>query len=291
MNATAESEFTIYLDDQTEVYGRCWEVAEPRARVMIVHGFGDHGGRFAHVAQFLGSRGFSVYAPDMRGHGRSQGRRGYVRRFATLYADLVRMIRLLPGSTPLAVYAQSWGGMLATNLALRSAPSTPFQLLVANSPAFRLAMKPEPWKVLVGRTLGTLFPRMTLKTGLDIQQLSHDPRVAERLLKDPHRHGQISPRMFFSWMDDGAWAIEHACQLDIPMLLNHGDADKIIDHRGSIEFAARAGNHCTLKIWAGQYHELHNESRHMEFLKSVADWIDGKLPELGSPGSAAQRPV
>jgi len=237
-----------------------------KGSVLLLHGIGDHSGRFEHVASFLNRAGYSVLIPDLRGHGRSQGSRGYIRDFATLNQDIddaLKQTRALHPDRPCFLYGHSMGGLAALYFALDlTARQDAMETrkpdgLVVTSPALRILADAPAWKLVLGKAIRNLFPALSMDSGLDIQELSDNPQVAERIQSDRFRHGKITPAAYFGMLETGAWCLKHAGGLAVPTLLMHGKSDRITDHAASIEFAESATD-CQLVLWDHGKHELHN---------------------------------
>ena len=172
---------------------------------------------------------------------------------------------------PLFVLGQSLGGSLVLNLALRE--SLPLAGVVALSPLLLPTVPPPAWKWLAAVALSRLAPGVTLGSGLSADDLSHDQHVVRAYRQDPLVHDRVSAVLGRTMLDAGKWALVHAPQLSVPVLLMHGGADRITSAAASRTFAERAGDLCTLKIWDGLYHELHFEVGSEEVLNAIHDWL------------------
>ncbi len=273
--------------DGLAINARCWSVEEPTGWVLLVHGLGDHSGRFEHVARRLNRAGFSVMAPDLRGHGQSGGQRGFVSSFDVFLDDLqvaIERIQEESAGLPVAIYAQSFGALVALNLAIRR--ELWCQAMILSSPALRVAMPTPRWKITCGRSLGWLLPRLSLNTGLDISQLCDDQEVIEKLRRDPLRHQKITPATYFGMVDAGRWCLQHPTTLAVPTLIMHGARDRITDHLASQQFAGQRPEVCELKIWPEGQHELHNMKNHSQVLSWATDWLRARLGLVNPSGSA-----
>jgi len=257
--------------DGLQVVARQWTVPAPQGSVLIVHGIGDHSGRFEHVADFLNAAGYSVLVPDLRGHGRSDGKRGYVRDFDVLLDDvdisLQKSREICAG--PAFLYGQSMGALLAIYYVLKRTPA--IAGLIATSPALRIAMPAPPWKVAVGKVLRTVLPNLSLDSGLDSNELSDDPQVAARISSDRFRHRRVTPGAYFGMLETAEWCLQHANRLGCPALLMHGQLDRITDHTASMQFAEAADN-CSIRIWKNGKHELHNMTNKHDVLAAITDF-------------------
>ncbi|MBI5586278.1 MAG: lysophospholipase [Deltaproteobacteria bacterium] len=268
-------EFGWTTRDAVEIYAQGWEPdTAPRAVICLVHGLGEHSGRYAHVAEALGQAGITTLALDQRGHGKTPGQRGHAPSFETLMDDIDRLIQEADGrypGLPQFLYGHSMGGSFVLNFVLRRRPVIAGAITTA--PALKPAFQPPAWKVAVGKLLSAWWPGLTLANGLDVQAISRDPEIVRRYVDDPLVHDRISARLGTDILRQGLWALEHAGEFCLPLLLMHGSADRLTSAQASREFAVRAGDCCTLKIWEGFFHELHNEPEQEMVLRYVIDWL------------------
>ncbi len=265
--------------DNIEIYGQCWLTdAKPKAVVCLVHGMGEHSGRYAHVAKYLVDSGYSVVAYDQRGHGKSGGNRGHTPSYDLLLdgvSDLLKQAEKLVPGVPKFIYGHSMGGNVVLNYALRRKPDVAG--IVASSPYLKLAFDPPAIKVAAGRLVNNIFPGFTQSTELDATAISRDKKVVDAYLSDPLVHDKISARFFVEVHAAGLWAIEHASEMKLPLLLFHGTEDKLTSAEGSKEFAEKVKTDCTFRLWDGLYHETHNEPEKEEVLKYIVTWLDHKV--------------
>lgn len=261
--------------DGLALVGRCWEPeGEPRAVVCLVHGLGEHCGRYDHVAAALNEAGYAVLACDKRGHGRSGGKRGVIPSYEALMADIDLLLaqaeQRFPGK-PRFLYGHSLGGNEVLNYALRCKPD--LAGVISTSPGLRTAFQPPALQLAAGRLMNRLWPAFTLPNGLELAAISRDPAVVAAYQADPLVHDRLSARLGVSLLETGEWAIANAGQFPLPLLLMHGTADRLTSHEASQAFASKAPT-CTLKLWDGLYHETHNEPEKQEVIGFVVDWLD-----------------
>lgn len=273
------SEFTQQSGDGLRLYAQLWEPdAEVRAVVNLVHGLGEHIGRYTHVASALTAAGFAVLGFDLRGHGKSEGQRGHAPSWDTLMDDIGLFLSeaetRLPGQA-LFLYGHSLGGNLVLNYVLRRKPR--LAGAIVTSPMLRTAFQPPVWKIKLGEALYNLWPSFALSNELDVKGLSHDPKVVEAYVNDPLVHNRISARMAMDMLRNGEWAIAHASELALPLLLMHGANDPVCSPKASEEFAQNAPGDVTLKLWDGHYHETHNEPEKDKVLQAVIEWLTAHL--------------
>jgi len=274
----AGNEFNWRTGDGLELYGREWPVAaEPRAVVALVHGLGEHCGRYGHVARALNDAGYALMAFDLRGHGRSAGPRGHTPSLAALMDDIELLLQQagerFPGR-PCFLYGHSLGGLLVLNYALRRRPA--LAGAIVTGPALRTPMEGQGFKVTLARLMSRLLPGLTMASGLPVEALSRDPAVVQAYVSDPLVHDRATARLAVELFSAARWALEHADEFPpVPLLIMHGGADRICLPEGSCDFAARVPGECTLKVWEGLYHEVHNEPEQHEVLRFMIEWLNG----------------
>jgi alpha-beta hydrolase superfamily lysophospholipase len=173
---------------------------------------------------------------------------------------------------PHFLYGHSMGGNLVLNFALRRKPD--LHGVIATDPWLKLAFDPPASQVLLGRLTNGIAPAFVQHSKLDTKGLSHDQAVVTAYANDPLVHDKISARLFVTIYESGLWALEHAAEFPLPLLLMHGAADPITSARASQEFARKAGDKVTIKVWDGLYHEIHNEPEKAEVFKVMLGWLD-----------------
>jgi len=247
----------------------------PKAIVYMVHGHGEHIERYEHLAAALNKADYALVGFDHRGHGQSAGKRGHTPSYETLLDDidafLAEMDEYYP-NLPRFLYGHSMGGNLVLNYALRRNPD--LKGVISTSPWIKLAFEPPAVQVFLGKMMDKIFPAFIQGSGLETTDLSRDPEVVRAYEEDPLVHDKISARLFVGMYESGLWALEHASEFPLPLYLVHGSADKITSAEASREFAEKAGDKVTLKIWEGFYHETHNEPEQEAVFKSLIEWLD-----------------
>ncbi len=265
--------------DGIKFYEFGWEPdAKPKAVVGLVHGHGEHVGRYAHVGEAFAKAGYALVGFDARGHGKTSGPRGHTPSYDALMDDiadfLAQMQTRYPG-LPRFLYGHSMGGNEVINFALRR--KADLVGVISTGPWLKLAFEPPAMQVALGRMMNNVAPGFTQKSGLDTAALSHDPNVVNAYNSDPLVHNKISARLFVAVYESGLWALDHAAEFPLPLLLMHGAADKITSAAASRQFAERGGKNVTWRAWDGLYHEIHNEPEKAEVIKVMIDWMDARL--------------
>ena len=245
--------------------------------VCLVHGHGEHVGRYSHVADALNQEGYALVAIDLRGHGRSEGKRGHVPSYEALMDDVAWLIddaKLRFPDVPCFLYGHSMGGNLVLNFCLRRRPQ--LAGVIATSPWLQTAFDPPAWRLLLARVMNVLWPSLTVSNQLDFGDLSHSEDVIRAYRDDPFVHDRISARLFVSVNNAGKWAIEHASDFSLPLLLMHGSADKITSPDATVRFSRSVQGDCTFKLWDGLYHEIHNEPQKQDVLEYITNWLNAR---------------
>src|SRR5437867_3601686 len=203
---------TLTAPDGTLLVYDMYEAAAPRAAILALHGWADHAGRWRDVGERLCAAGYSTYVLDLRGHGRSGGRRGHLSRFSQLLGDLqaFRRVVRLRTDRPQLLLGTSFGGLVALRY-LETQPSDPIAGAVVVSPWLGLAFRPPAWKRFVGRVFADLWPTLPVPARLDADTLSRDPVVNEAYAADPAVHGLMTP---------GAWREIQWAQRAVPARLS-----------------------------------------------------------------------
>lgn len=266
-------EFRFYTYG-SEIYGFSTQPEMVKGVVLLVHGFGEHSGRYTqHIIPMLNNLGLAVFIYDNIGHGKSEGKRGHCPSYKALL-DILELVISKAKETfpavPLYLYGHSMGGNLVLNYALRR--KMDLTGVVATSPYLRLAFQPPKWKMILGKLMLLLMPSITLPSGLDPNGISRIPEEVEKYKKDPLVHDKVSPMFSFPIMAAGEWAIANAAQLTVDTLLLHGTADPIIDHTATQEFHQNSSK-TTLKLFDGGFHELHNDLCSDEMLTAISSWF------------------
>jgi len=269
-------EFQIKSSDSLTLQGRRWEPeGEVSSVVCLLHGLGEHCGRYNHMAEAFNRNGVAMLAFDLRGHGRSEGRRGHAPGYAMLMSDIGKLLNKAAKhypERPCFLYGHSLGGNLAICYVLKNRPS--LAGVIASAPLLRLAYKPSVWKTGIMRGLRAIRFNRSLRSGLDDTALSRDLNVVRTYRNDPLTHDLISARLAMDMLRYGQWNLKHAAEFPLPLLLMHGESDRITSVAASVEFAERLGHRCDLKIWDGLDHELHNEPEQAQVFSFVTEWIN-----------------
>lgn len=249
-----------------------------RGVVVLVHGLGEHAGRYDHLARRLNSWGFAVRGYDQYGHGESDGVHGALPTATRLVDDLADVIdstrKRIESGVPLILMGHSMGGLVAAyTVALGQVQ---VDALVLSSPALDPGL--NTFQKFLLATLRRVAPNLTVGNGLDPNFISHDPAVVAAYKADPRVHDRISSRLARFIADGGPQVVEHAPHWTVPTLLMYAGADKLVDPQGSRAFAAAApqpvvSSHC----FEGLFHEIFSELDAQPVFDRLKQWLDEKF--------------
>jgi lysophospholipase len=266
---------------------RC-EAQSAIAQVVLVHGFGEHSGRYRDLTEFLCSRRFDVNAFDLRGHGRSSGLAGHIDRFADYEDDLRLAVASVGGSRPLFLIGHSMGGLIT--LRYLAGQRAGIAGAVISAPLLGFAVRIPKAKLAIGRASGLIAPRMRMANEIDPATLSRDPEVGRTYAEDPLVHRLVSAR----WFSEATRAMNEiratAPEITTPVFMLHGTEDRLaaVDATQAV-FDLIGSRDKQLQIYAGFYHELFNEPEKREVFQTVGDWLSARLggcsQALGEPPS------
>lgn len=249
--------------------------AANRGSIVLMHGLGEHSGRYRHLAHFFNELGLSVRCYDHRGHGRSQGPRGDVIHGDPMLQDGQIVIEDFAKRTtrPPFLFGHSMGGLFAARFAL--ARQAPLRGLILSSPA--LAIRLSPLQQQLQRAMQALAPWLGVPNGLQPAFLSHNPAVVAAYKADPLVHGKISARLLRSMLSSIDYCQAHAATLAIPTLMQVAGDDHLVDADGSRRFFAQLPpGRAELKIYAGFYHEIFNEVDAALPLADLRAWLSAQ---------------
>jgi acylglycerol lipase len=242
--------------------------------VVLVHGLGEHSGRYGHVAARLRAAGYGVWAIDHRGHGRSGGPRELVDRMDNVVADLGQVVDLassaLPERRPVML-GHSMGGTVALCYALRWQQR--LRGLVLSGALAAIDAAPAPLRV-VARVASRLAPRVGL-LALDPGQVSRDPEVVRTYRADPLVHHGKTPARTLAELADAVERFPTAVgAIHLPVLVMYGTADGLCPPAGSVMLSQRLGGEVTVRPYEGLYHEIFNEPEREQVLDDLVAWLE-----------------
>lgn len=252
-----------------------WEAPRPRQALALVHGLGEHGGRYARFGAWLAERGISVWAIDLRGMGQSGGGHGQLGSWTQWLDDLRRLWTLvaqeLPGAE-IVPFGHSVGGVVVASAVARGV-LRPRRFALSN-PAFRVRMPVPAWKRALGAAAERVTPRLTMPSGIDPRLLARDPSVGEAYRADPWVHDRLSAALYGAWMKASREVLQRAPALRTPYLLLLSPEDPIIDAGASEEFQRATVAEHVVRRYPDRWHEPLNDLGREEVFAGVLDWLE-----------------
>ena len=271
-----ETTATLKTADGLDLFVRRWETegVPHQWTFVIVHGLGEHGGRYQHLAEWFSQYGATIYAMDLRGHGRSGGQRGHAPSMQALLDDLDTVVTQARNESgaPLVLIGHSFGGLVAIAYALDRPDH--IDKAIFSAPMLVLKLKLPAWKQPLTRLLPRVAPRLSVSNEVDPDLLSHDPANARAYRSDPLVHDRVTGRLYSESVARGEAFIDRAAELRVPFLLMHGRDDEIVDPIGSQRFFARAtARGRAFCLYPGLYHEIFNEVEREKVFQDMHSWL------------------
>jgi len=271
-----ESTATLKTADGLDLYVRRWEAENVPHRwtFVVVHGLGEHGERYRHLAEWFTPLGATVYAMDQRGHGKSGGPRGDAPSLNALLDDIDAVVRIARAESggPVVLIGHSFGGLMA--IAYTLAHPDHIDKAVFSAPLLIPKVKVPAWKRPLTKVLPRLAPRLAVSNEVDANLLSHDPEIARRYASDPLVHDRITGGLYGDTIARGEEFIARAGEIRVPFLLMQGRDDRIVDPTGSRRFFAGAmAPERAFCVYPGMYHEIFNEVDQEKVFQDVESWL------------------
>lgn len=261
---------------RVRLHYRTWEVSDPMAGLVVVHGLFEHSRRYEELGEFMAGHRLSTFVLDLRGHGASEGRRGHVPRFDVLLQDLDRFRRevqgLIPVGIPVVLIGHSLGGLIGLRY-LEEYEAT-MAGAVITSPWLGTALDIPRWQVLAANVLTRLLPAFPFPFQLDSNDLTHDPERAADYDDDPVIHSTITPRMFTETSSAIELALRRGDRICVPILFLLAGEDRVVDMPRSLAFArSLQADPVTIHVLDGHRHEVMQEQGRAAVMAEIRDWI------------------
>ncbi len=259
-----------------ELYYQKWAPdGRYRSALIYIHGFGDHSSRHENLVRSLVKSSKALYSFDLRGHGRSPGQRGYIGSWEELRGDVrafVGLVRDIDGELPVFLMGQSMGGLIVLEYALHYPDG--LTGVIASAPAIGEVGVPA-WKMALGRVLSKIWPRFSMKAGLNDADMSRDPEVVKASDEDPLTHSRGTTRLAAELQNAITWTLSRAPEFSVPLLMLHGSADRVVPPEASRRFYEDMALDDKERIeYPGGYHELDNDTSHDEVLGDLIAWME-----------------
>lgn len=279
MAALPETTGEFVSPDGIKIFYRQYQAESERARMVLSHGVGEHSGRYGNVIERVLPKGFSVWAPDHRGHGQSGGKRGHVLNFVQYLTDLRLTVELakkdMPGEMPCFLLGHSMGGLIALYFA-QHYPEL-IDGVVASSPCLGMVIEIPAVKKVLGSFMSYVWPGMTMGSGLDATKISRDENVVSAYKNDPLVHDRVSARFFTELLAAMESVNQQASALNVPVLMQVAGEDYLVNADSSKHFFEKLTlQDKTLHVYDDMYHEIYNapEDQTGRVLDDLETWLD-----------------
>lgn len=264
------------------LYYQCWLPAtDPKAILLVVHGWAEHSGRYTNLVNYFVPEGYAICAFDLRGHGKSEGRRGYVERFSDYLDDLKTFFDIVKsehGDTKIFLVGHSMGAIIATAYTVTVSHQQELAGLIVSGVGVKPGSSLSSALIPLARILSLLLPRLGIMV-LDASAISQDKAVVDAYVNDPLVYrGKITCRFGAEMLATLRKLPSEMPESNLPILIMHGTADRLCDPEGSRILYERANSRDkTLKLYEGFYHEIFNEPGHKQVLADMEAWLAARI--------------
>ena len=267
--------FENIIFNKKNIFLRSWSTNnDPIYNIIIIHGLGEHSGRYKEFASFFIKKNIGVFSFDLIGHGKSDGLKGHIsniKDFTDSIEEVLIEVRRKFINTPIIIFGHSLGGCLALNYLIER-KSKEITLAIISSAWIETKIKIPKYLLIIQKIMHTLFPRVRLNNRLDVRDLSKDIKIVDKYKNDPLVHDRISLNLL-SEINKTIKKIKNKnYNIEIPVLIIHGKKDKIISYKGS-ELIHKKIKNSKLKLYDNVYHEPHNDNEKKEILEYYYDFI------------------
>lgn len=275
MNEQLETGLILSADGRKFYYRMCMS-HEPKAVVCILHGHGEHSGRYLKLMNYLDNKQIASLAIDFRGHGLTKGNRGHIPSMDMVLNDIeeaLKLIRVNFLDLPIFLFGHSFGGCVALNFVLKR-PIFELSGFIASAPWLALAFEPPKWKVSVGKLFAKILPKLALPSGLKADQLTKISEEIKMYEEDPLVHDRVSTRFYDEVSNAGQFVLKNIDALKLKGMIYHGSADAVIDFETN-QSLAKNNDLLSFHEVTNSMHEPHNDEERAEVFELIFKWIDG----------------
>lgn len=273
-------QFEIYSVKNTRLHCVCHTPeGDVSAVLFLVHGLGEHSGRYEELAKIFTHNGLAVFAFDHRGHGKSEGKRGHAQSIEQLVEDVEHAMmkcRSLFLETPIFLFGHSMGGQIVANY-LDKVKSKEVSGALISSALFKLADPPSTILTAIAIRMASIFPSFNFPNGLDAADISSIEEEVKAYKTDALVHNKISLALFDSLFSNGLRLCQQSQEVKIPVLVCHGDSDKITDPAASQLYANQIGEKAAFNSWKGAYHEPHHDYDKEAVIQFYCNWVKKQM--------------
>ncbi len=248
---------------------------KPKLAIVLIHGLGDHSGRYMDWMEKFEDLGVVWVTADLPGHGLSSGKRGCFRTIECPFKIVEHLITLAKNrfeGLPIILYGHSMGGNICANFVIQKSPK--IDGLILTSPWLGLINRPPNWKIELAKLVSPLLKNMTLKTGVMREQLTFNEKALDNFEKDNLIHGKITLGTFLIMWDAAFYIRKNALSIKIPTLLLHGTSDTITNWRTTMRFGLKIRQISKFRSFDGMLHELHHDANNNMVAKEITKWLN-----------------
>lgn len=272
--------------DGMRFFTQRWLPASPKALIVLIHGLGDHSGRYQHVINHFAHAGYAVAAYDQRGHGLSDGRRGDFDTFGQLVDDLHAFVwetkHETKTGTPVVLIGMNVGGLIAVNYAVSHSHEVDGIVLV--SPAIQPAITIPPWKQWIASKLTRITPRLGVNLEFDPSDLSRETQAVDEYRADHRVFHNFTLRAMQNLLEESSMVMPLAFRLRQPLLMLHPTGDKLCSPVASRQFFTQVSHgRKTMIEPEGTYHEPFTDTSRFEAFAKVENWIAENIVQRSVP--------
>lgn len=273
------------MSNRESLHRTVWTPAQtPKAAVVLVHGAGEHCGRYEHAAAYFTAHGYEVLAGDLPGHGRSPGIRGHIDsfdEFIDVAAGWIAEAEERTTGRPVFLLGHSMGGLISLRLAEAHPAAERLAGIIASSPALRIKMQVPAWKLAAAKTLKMIAPRLLLPSGVRGITLTRDADIVRAALADPYMHNVMSAKFYYEFTNLMEFTLRDAGLIRKPVCILHGGADELIDPAATEQL----GGLLTvpdreISVLPGLHHEIMNEPERREIFRRIVEWMDRRVSAI-----------
>ena len=242
---------------------------------MLIHGLGEHSGRYLKLIQDFNDKNISVFTIDIRGHGKSEGKRGHSPFYQQLMNDIQCFIEHVTKKIPdqkYFLYGHSFGGNLVINYSFQE--NKKINGIIATSPLIKPSIAPSRIVLFMGKLFKKIVPSLILSNGININGISRNMQVINDYINDPLIHNKVSVQLGLDIISSGIYALENSQYITVPMIVFHGKNDGLTSYSASQKLVQNSGPNIKFIGFDDAYHEIHNEPEKVELLRNIFNWIN-----------------
>jgi len=277
--------YEVLTDGAVKLHCTCSFPDQPaKAVLFIVHGLGEHSGRYDELSSEFLKNDIAVFTFDHRGHGQSGGKKGHAKSIEQLVEDTEHALmqcRSIFLDIPIFLFGHSMGGqVVATYLSVKK--SREVSGAIISSAWFTLVKQPASWLIALTRGIKSYIPALTLSNGLDPNEISSIDEEVQAYKNDPLVHDKISLSLFHALYQNGLNLLKFTSATVVPVLVCHGEIDKITSLEGSRIYAEKLGEKATFMIWKASRHESHHDRYKANVIQYYVKWVTNQVNEISS---------